>query len=150
MWRFQDSQDSITIGRTMLGWPLSLTLSFHPPFSRGHGERVSEALGWQTDFVMDGVGETGAETLPSRPPSSGAGLGVAYFSLRELGWATTKSNGFIWNSRLLSYAQPRPRKRKKKRKKKKKKGAACLPAAHPLSVASVPREKAAVSCGCEK
>lgn len=35
-----------------------------------------------------GVGETGAETLPSRPPSSGAGLGVAYFLLARIGRKT--------------------------------------------------------------
>ncbi|EHK16845.1 uncharacterized protein TRIVIDRAFT_227692 [Trichoderma virens Gv29-8] len=55
-----------------------------PVFWGSWGERDSTAPGWQTDFVM-GVGETGAETLPSRPPSSGAGLGVAYFLLARIG-----------------------------------------------------------------
>lgn len=83
---------------------------------------------------MDGVGETGAETLPSLQ-SSGAGLGgVAYMG--ELAQAQARvgprqMNGLIWavfSAESGTRAQmlvPQVRPRKKKRIAKKKKGAAC-------------------------
>lgn len=71
-----------------------------------------------------GVGETGAETLPSRPPSSGAGLGVAYFLLARIGRKThlgqKRKESLEPATSLLSSLGSEWEKKKRERRRKRK------------------------------
>lgn len=108
---------------------------------------------------MDGVGETGAETLPSLQ-SSGAGLGgVAYFGenwpKHRLGLGHQQIKGLIWQfSRqslepaAQSVSHPRAAQKKKRIPKKEtraRRAVSCAPSV--VLIVSMPRQKAAVSCG---
>lgn len=104
---------------------------------------------------MDGVGETGAETLPSLQ-SSGAGLGgVAYFwgelaqAQARVGPPTTISERphlAVFSAESGTgrpdVSHPRAAPRKEENSQEREQSAASV-----VLIVSMPRQKAAVSCG---
>jgi hypothetical protein len=116
-------------------------------------ESFRRLLGWQTDFVIDGVGETGAETLPSLHPAvqvSAALLTRENWPSTGSAWATTKEQLHLAESGTPAQLFSRPasaQKKKEDKKKKKKERRAVSCTLIVTSTVSVPRQKAAVSCG---